>query len=318
MATTLVVGTAAHEIEGNIKGIDVGVVTIIDQGTTMLTFLHLQSHRYWLQERHSLIDILGRETELTRDDGTDDGVGDRSLINERKRIAVFLTFIYIGDDGEVVLLLDVLDEERSLSILLRPIEFLALIVVVLAHHLAHYLIITIIDDGLSIMEEDDLLTALRLQRLEVFLMGRTQVSKHGDGRLDDVTKSKHLARLTDTSLEDTHLGLLVHQPDRQRHTYLGIVAAWAASDKHGWREQLVEPLLDHRLAIGTRDADNRDIELITMTFSQALQSLQRVDHLEEVGLRIVGGIALRHISYYEISDTTAIQLWDVVVTVISL
>ena len=124
MATTLVVGTAAHEIEGNIKGIDVGVVTIIDQGTTMLTFLHLQSHRHWLQERHALIDILGRETELARNDCTDDGIGDRSLIDERKRVTVFLTFIYIGDDGEVVLLLDVLDEEWSLGVLLRPIEFL--------------------------------------------------------------------------------------------------------------------------------------------------------------------------------------------------
>ena len=80
----------------------------------------------------------------------------------------------------------------------------------------------------------------------------------------------------------------------------------------------MEPLLDHRLAIGTRNAHNRNVELITMTFCQALESLQRVDHLEEVGLWIIGGISLRYLGNYEISNTTAIQLWNIVVTVITL
>ena len=80
----------------------------------------------------------------------------------------------------------------------------------------------------------------------------------------------------------------------------------------------MEPLLDHRLSIGTRNAHDRNVELITMTFCQALESLQRVDHLEEVGLRIIGGISLRNLGNYEISNTTAIQLWNIVVTVITL
>ena len=53
----------------------------------------------------------------------------------------------------------------------------------------------------------------------------------------------------DTCLENAHLGLLIHQPYRQWHTYLRVVTARTAGNKHAWREQLVEPLLDHGLAV---------------------------------------------------------------------
>ena len=43
-------------------------------------------------------------------------------------------------------------------------------------------------------------------------MGCAQVGKHSNGGLDDVAKRQHLAGLTDTSLEDSHLSLLVEQP----------------------------------------------------------------------------------------------------------
>ena len=55
-----------------------------------------------------------------------------------------------------------------------------------------------------------------------------------------------------------------------------------------------------------------------MTFCQALESLQRVDNLQEVGSRIIRSISLRDISHHKVLDSTTIQLWNVVVTVITL
>ena len=189
---------------------------------------------------------------------------------------------------------------------------------IFAYHPGNNFIITIIDDSFCIMEKNDLLTTLSLQRLEILLMRRTQISKHGYRWLNNVTKSKHLARLTDTSFKDTNLSLLVHQPDRQRHTYLRIVAARTAGDKHIWRKQLMKPFLDHSLTIGTSNAHDRNIKFITMALCQTLESFQRINHLQEISFRIVRSISFRNISNYEISNTTTIQLRNVVVTIITL
>ena len=234
MATATMVRTTVHEVEGDVERIDVAVVAVVDEGATMLSHLHFQSHRHRFQFCHALVDVLGRNTELQSHHGTDDGVLDRCIIDERDGEAVHLTFIYIGDDAHALLLLDVLYIERSLRVLERPEEFFTLIVRIFSHHLGNQLVITIVNHGLCIMEEDEFFSALLLQGREVFLMGRTHIGQYGDGRLDDVAQGKHLARLTDTSLEHAHLGLLIHQPDRQWHTYLRIVTAWTAGDEHAW------------------------------------------------------------------------------------
>ena len=168
------------------------------------------------------------------------------------------------------------------------------------------------------MEEDEFLTALRLQALEVLLVGGTDVGQDGDGGLDDVAQGEHLTGLADASLEHTHLGLLVHEPYRQGHSYLGVVAARTAGHEQAGREQLVEPLLHHRLAVGSGDAHDGDVELVTVSLCQSLESLQRIDHLQEVCLRIVGGVALGHVCHDEVPHPTAIKLRDVIMTVIAL
>ena len=55
-------------------------------------------------------------------------------------------------------------------------------------------------------------------------MGGTNGCQHAYGRLDDVCQSLHLARLADTCLEDSHLGLFVQQPHTQWHANLRIEA----------------------------------------------------------------------------------------------
>ena len=168
------------------------------------------------------------------------------------------------------------------------------------------------------MEEYEFLAALLLYRTEVFLMGSPETGQYGDGGLYDVAQGEHLAGLTDACLEYAHLCLLVHKPYGQGHTNLRIVTPRTACNEHSGREQLVQPLLDHGLAIGAGYANYGYIEFITMAFGQALQSLQRIDHLQEIGFRIVRRIAFRHLRHYKVSYTSAVQFRYVVVTVIAL
>ena len=56
------------------------------------------------------------------------------------------------------------------------------------------------------------------------LMGGSQTGQYTYRRLYDVVQRHHLPRLTDASLKDTHLRLLVQQPYRQRYANLRIVA----------------------------------------------------------------------------------------------
>ena len=65
--------------------------------------------------------------------------------------------------------------------------------------------------------------------------------------------------------------MFVEQPHAQRHTDLRVIALRRTGDCHGGRQQLTEPLFHHRLSVAARDADDRDIKLITMTLSQPLQ-----------------------------------------------
>ena len=60
-------------------------------------------------------------------------------------------------------------------------------------------------------------------------MSVTKVCQHGNGRLDDVTQCQHLAWLTDACLEDAHLGVVVHEPHREGHTNLRVIATRTAS-----------------------------------------------------------------------------------------
>ena len=116
-ATAPVVGTAVHEVEGDVEGVDVGVVTVVDKGTAVLSLLHLQPHGYGFEIHHPLVHVLGRQAQLHGYGSADDGVLHRSLVDEGDGIAVFLALIVIADDGHVALFLHTLHEEGSLSVL---------------------------------------------------------------------------------------------------------------------------------------------------------------------------------------------------------
>ncbi len=149
-------------------------------------------------------------------------------------------------------------------------------------------------------------------------MGNTEVREYGDRRLDDVAQGEHLTGLTDTCLEDADLRLIVHEPYRQRHTDLRVVGTRRACHEAVGREHLVQPLLDNGLAVGARDADDRDIELVAVTLGEALQSLEGVRHLEEVSLWEPLLVVIGNSRHHKVVNAAVVQTRDILVAVVAL
>jgi len=168
------------------------------------------------------------------------------------------------------------------------------------------------------MEENSLLPAFGLQRGKVFLMGSTKIGQHGYGGLDNITQGQHLVRLADTGLENAQPRVLIHQPDRERHSNLRIIATRTACHLHIRRQQLVQPLLDHRLPVRSGDSHNGYDQLISMTLGQSLQSLSGIEHFQEIGICVIGGITGGHCGDHEIFDSTTIKVGYIIVSIVAL
>ena len=156
----------------------------------------------------------------------------------------------------------------------RPTDALALILRT-THATAHSIIVRGVYNDLRITEQLQFLHAFLVHITEILLMGTTQRCQHTYRGLNDVVKRQHLARLTDTCLEERHLCLLVQQPHAQGHTQLRVVALGRTGHLHRRHQNLVEPLLHPRLTVRPRNTHHRNIKLITMTLSQSLQGCQR-------------------------------------------
>ena len=118
-------------------------------------------------------------------------------------------------------------------------------------------------------------------------MGLTDHGEHAERGTDDVVEDLHLAGLADTGLEDSHLGLGVEEPKGEGHADLRIVAAGGSCHDVVHGEGLIEPLLDHGLAIAARDAYHGDGEALTMACGQLLEGSKRVANDQEGGVGIV-------------------------------
>ena len=152
----------------------------------MTSFLHLHAHGHWLKQLHPLIELVGRNAQLQRHNGTRHRVGDAGLVDKRNAIPVFLTsLINIGDGGCRVFFLHGLDIQGGRFVLKRPVEFLTF-VIERGQDLCHQRIVAIVNHLLRIMEEYEFLVAFLLHRTEILLVGRTDIGEHGDRRLHNV------------------------------------------------------------------------------------------------------------------------------------
>lgn len=54
-----------------------------------------------------------------------------------------------------------------------------------------------------------------------------------------------------------------------------------------------------------------------MAFSEPLQGFERVDDFQEVGIGIINGITGRYVCDHKVADTTAVELGDIVMSIVT-
>ncbi len=100
-ATTFVVGTAVHEVEGDVERVDIRVVRVVDERAAVTAFLDLETHSDGLELAHALTELVGIDTEAQGDKRRDDGVLNAGVVDERNRETadniLRNIIIYIGD-----------------------------------------------------------------------------------------------------------------------------------------------------------------------------------------------------------------------------
>ena len=306
-----ILNSAVHEVQGNVERVDIAVIRVVDECQSTLSLLYLQAHGDRFQMSHPPGNLFGRQSQVECHSGTGNRVLDTCLINIGEFIAPFHTFIYIGNAVTFCLY-----KHGSLVIVARPADTFALILRT-THTSAHRVVIRRIDDDLRVAKQLQLLHTFLVHIAEVLLMGAAQRCQHTDGGLNDVVQSQHLPRLTDTCLKQSNLGLLIQQPYGQRHANLRIIALGRAGHFHRRHQYLVEPLLDPRFTVRTRDAHHRDVEFITMTLSQSLQGCQRRGYLEEICIWEKRLIVSRFMFYHKRADTTTIEFIDIFMSIIT-
>ena len=89
--------TALHKVEGDVEGVDIAVVRVVDENTAMLSLLHLQPHGDRLQMRHPLRKLCRCQSQTEGNGGTGDGVLDTSLVDEGDGKGVLFILPNIGD-----------------------------------------------------------------------------------------------------------------------------------------------------------------------------------------------------------------------------
>ncbi len=205
------VGTAVHEVQGNVQAAEVAVIGIVDERTSVSALLYLQSHGHGFKPLQTFADDLLAHAQMTADTGTE--------------IAVALQCVGL--------------------------------VPCLEHHGA-------------VLEQEHFFMPFLLHALEVLLMGRSQACEHAYGGLDDALQRLHLVWTAYACLKNAYLRVVIEPPDTQRHAYLRIVTAWRTGHGHIRRKHLVEPLLDHSLAVAARYAYNRDVVGLAVPLGQPL------------------------------------------------
>ena len=119
--------TTVHEVEGDIKRVDITVIGVVDQQTSTLTFLHLQTHRHRFEFRHAVSQLTGIQSKAQGHHRTGNRILDRSLIDKRNRIGILLLLPDICNTGSLSFIFNILHEEGSLFITLRPSNLLTLV-----------------------------------------------------------------------------------------------------------------------------------------------------------------------------------------------
>ena len=115
-----------------------------------------------------------------------------------------------------------------------------------------------------------------------------RVADRGEERhvgAEDPLQPRHFARLRDPRLKDRQPFVALEHQHREGNAQLRVVALGRAEVFHAGGQLLGDPLLDHRLAVRSRDGDHRAAELRPEVGREPLQRLHGVRHLDVAALR---------------------------------
>ena len=95
-------------------------------------------------------------------------------------------------------------------------------------------VVAIIYYGVAVFEKLEFLVYFLFARLEVALVGCSNVCEYSDGGADNLFESFHFARLRDSCFKNCKFCVLFEQPYRQRNANLRVVALGASCDVEVW------------------------------------------------------------------------------------
>ena len=219
------VGPPVHEVEGDVERVDVRVVRVVYQCTTVLSLFHLHSHGHRFQISHALGYLRIVEPKQACHSGAGHGIVQRGIIDEGQCERGIFSFARIVHDGALSRFFHPFHLEVGVPSRHGPSERFRQPARVL-HHTVEQFIVGTVHHLASVVHELEFLPHLVLYRAEILLMGGTHGGDDSHGGLYDMPQGPHFAWLADTGLEESHLSHFIEQPHGERHSHLRVVAAW--------------------------------------------------------------------------------------------
>ena len=151
------------------------------------------------------------------------------------------------------------------------------------HHVAQVLVVGVVEHPAALLPQVVVQLALgllhALKRAEALQVRLAHAGDQAAGGLGDLHQSGDLAGRAGAHLHDGHLGLLVDAEEGERHADVVVEVGLGGHQVVFPAEDGGNEFLGGRLAVGTRDADHRNVELAAVVGRQLLQHGERVlDH----------------------------------------
>lgn len=212
-------------VERDGKGVEVEAVAVVDEEAVVDGLVHFQAHGHGGERKAAACDVGSVESEIEEQRDTVHGVFGRSTVGKGDGEGAFVSGMA---DFQACGVRAREDVQELHGVVLAPPPGVAADVaeaLLLGEDGMDLFVVGAIDKHVAMGEELEFLGYLLLAGEEVLVVSLSDIGEDTYGRLYHSAEGFHLASLGDAGLEDGELVGLVHLPDRERHTYLRVVAA---------------------------------------------------------------------------------------------